>query len=108
MKPHIWILAGSGLGLTAYFIFNRRSPECAPAADGLEATATRAILWGRKKRVSGAGRYAAGKLKEGIGKVIGDDALVGEGIVDQVAGAVKHTAGEVAGAAGEAIHNVNR
>ncbi len=56
--------------------------------------------------MSGAGKYAVGKVKERIGRVIDDHPLVGEGIVDQAAGAVKHTAGKVAGTVGEAIADV--
>lgn len=107
MKPHIWILAGAGLGLTVYLVINRRSLGRSPASGSLEATATRATRWGRLQRFSGVGRNTSGKVKKSIGKVTGHDALVGEGILDQAAGAVKHSAGEAAEVAAQVIHDVN-
>jgi hypothetical protein len=41
-----------------------------------------------------------GKLKEGVGRATGDDQLAGEGLVDQIAGAVKDTAGQAPQALG--------
>jgi uncharacterized protein YjbJ (UPF0337 family) len=49
-----------------------------------------------------------GKFKEGVGRVTGDDQLTGEGVVDQLAGAVKDTAGQAAQALGTTIHELNR
>ncbi len=104
MKSCGWIFAGLGIGVSAYILFARR-PD---VRDGMKAAAGRTRLWGRQQRFSGAVRYGTGKLKRGIGQIAGNDALVGEGMVDQVAGAVKYTVGKVAGTVGETLHDVNR
>jgi uncharacterized protein YjbJ (UPF0337 family) len=54
------------------------------------------------------GSTVAGKVKQGVGRVLGDDDLAGEGVLDQAVGAVKDTAGDVAQAAGQTIHDLNR
>jgi uncharacterized protein YjbJ (UPF0337 family) len=48
-----------------------------------------------------------GRAREGLGRVLGDDDLVGEGVVDQAAGAVKDKVGNAAHAVGETIHDLN-
>ncbi len=107
MKLRVWILAGLGLGLAAYIVLSRRGSHDTAETDGVESAGDRVGFWGRKQRVAGAGKYAAGKLKEGIGKVVGDDTLVAEGVVDQVEGAMQHTAGEAASSVGKVIHDLN-
>ncbi|MGC1968600.1 MAG: CsbD family protein [Candidatus Acidiferrales bacterium] len=61
-----------------------------------------------RQRVTGAGSRLAGKLKEGVGRMTGDDSLAGDGIVDQASGVAKNAAGNVAQALGETIHDLNR
>ena len=46
--------------------------------------------------------------KRVLGRATGNDQLAGEGAADQLAGAVKDTAGKVAQAAGQTIHDLNR
>jgi len=58
--------------------------------------------------LGGAARGLAGKVKEGVGRAAGDDQLADEGVADQVVGNVKDTAGKVAHAVGETIHDLNR
>ena len=74
----------------------------------MEYAAGRAALWGSKQRISGIGGGLAGKLKEGIGRATGNEQLAGDGVTDQLAGAVKETAGKAAQVAGQTIHDFNR
>ncbi len=45
------------------------------------------------KRVKGAAKNVGGKIKEGAGKVLGDEKLKREGQADQVTGKVENTVG---------------
>lgn len=107
MKQLPWIIAGLGLGFAAYVVLNRPYPQYATGSDELDNAAARAGLWGTKQRFSGAGRNLAGRVKEGVGRVTGDDQLTGEGITDQIAGALKDTAGSTAQVVSNTIHAVN-
>lgn len=108
MKGFTWLIAGVGLAIAAYIVLNQPGPRYATGDDDVEDAAGRTSLWGSKQRLSGTGGRLAGRLKEGLGRATGDDRLAGEGVADQVAGAVKDTAGKVAQAAGETIHDLNR
>jgi uncharacterized protein YjbJ (UPF0337 family) len=108
MRALTWVIAGIGVGVAAYVVLNQPGPQYATGDDDVEYAAGRSTLWGSKQRLSGTGRGVAGKVKEGMGRVTGDDQLAGEGVADQVAGAVKDTAGSVAQAAGQTIHELNR
>jgi uncharacterized protein YjbJ (UPF0337 family) len=44
-------------------------------------------------RVKGAARNVGGKVKEGIGRAVGDEKLKREGQADQVTGKVENTVG---------------
>jgi uncharacterized protein YjbJ (UPF0337 family) len=46
-------------------------------------------------RVEGAGRKAAGQVKETTGKVMGDRSLQAKGAVEKAAGSVQNAAGKV-------------
>jgi uncharacterized protein YjbJ (UPF0337 family) len=46
-----------------------------------------------KDRIEGAGKQIKGSVKEGIGKVTGDEKLKGEGKADKVEGKVQNTVG---------------
>jgi uncharacterized protein YjbJ (UPF0337 family) len=108
MKRTPWILAGIGLGAAiTYLLFNQPSPQCQTVSDTIEDAAGKTFGWGTKQRVSGQGINLAGKIKEGLGRVTGNDHLAREGVVDQFAGKVKDRAGQLAHAAGETIHNLN-
>ena len=48
-----------------------------------------------KDRVKGSATNLGGKLKEGAGKVTGDEKLKSEGVVDQVKGKVQNAAGGI-------------
>ncbi len=108
MKAFPWILAGIGVGVAAYVVLNQPGPQSATGNDDVEEAAGRTTLWGSKQRLYGTGGNLAGKLKEGVGRITGDDQLADEGVADQVVGAVKDTAGRVAQAAGQTIHDLNR
>ena len=108
MKVLAWLMAGVGAGIAAYIILNQPGPRYATGDGDVEYGADRAALWGSKQRVYGAGTGLAGKVKEGIGRITGDDQLAVEGVVDQAAGAVKDTAGKVAQAVGQTVHDLNR
>ncbi len=108
MKALTWVIAGVSAGIAAYIVLNQPGPRYATGDDDVEYAAGRATLWGSKQRVSGIGGGLAGKLKEGLGRATGNDQLAGEGVTDQIAGAVKETAGKAAQAAGQTIHDLNR
>jgi uncharacterized protein YjbJ (UPF0337 family) len=109
MKSLSWIVAGVGAGaLLAYVILNQPRLQADTGWDSVENTAGRTFGWGSKTRLSGAGTNVAGKLKEGVGRVLGDNNLAGEGAADQAVGSVKNAVGKVAQAAGKTIHDLNR
>jgi uncharacterized protein YjbJ (UPF0337 family) len=108
MKALTWVIAGVGAGIAAYIILNQPGPRHSTGDGDVEYAADRATLWGSKQRLYGTGSGVAGKVKESIGRITGDDQLAGEGVVDQVAGAVKDTAGKAAQAVGQTVHDLNR
>ncbi len=57
-------------------------------------------------RVEGAWDKTKGAVKEGIGKVTGDEKLQAEGMADTAKGAAKSTVGGVADAARDAADKV--
>jgi uncharacterized protein YjbJ (UPF0337 family) len=107
MKALPWILAGIGVGFVLAYV-TLSEPQTETGWDSAENAADRAWRWGSKARLSGAGRNAAGRFKEGVGRVLGDNDLADEGVADQFVGTVKSEAGELAQAVGETIHNLNR
>jgi uncharacterized protein YjbJ (UPF0337 family) len=107
MKALPWILAGIGVGFVLAYV-TLSEPQTETGWDSAENAADRAWRWGSKSRLSGAGRNAAGRFKEGVGRVLGDNDLADEGVADQFVGTVKSEAGELAQAVGETIHNLNR
>jgi uncharacterized protein YjbJ (UPF0337 family) len=108
MKVLPWIIAGAGVGLTVtYLVLNEPNPQSDTGWDSVENAADRTWRWGSRSRFSGASKQVAGKVKEGMGRILGDDDLTDEGIGDQAVGAVKDAAGKVAHAASETIHDLN-
>jgi uncharacterized protein YjbJ (UPF0337 family) len=108
MKRLAWVIAGVSVAFAAYIVLNHPGPEYMSEKDDVDDAADRTTLWGSKQRLSGAGGRLVGSVKEGLGRVTGNDQLAGEGVADQLAGAVKDTAGKVAQAAGDTIHQLNR
>jgi uncharacterized protein YjbJ (UPF0337 family) len=107
MKRQMWIPLALGIVAT-YIILDRRAARYAADYDELEAAADRTDLWGSKQRIAGAGRDLLGRLKEGVGRITGNDDLAVRGVVDQVAGAAQDTAGKAANAASDTIREFNR
>ncbi len=108
MKALPWIIAGVGLGLAVYFVSNQPGPQYATGNDDVEDAASKTSLWGSKQRLTGQGGGLVGKLKQGVGQATGNDKLAGEGVVDQVVGTVKDTAGQAAHAVAKTVHDLNR
>ncbi|WP_407523021.1 CsbD family protein [Methylobacterium oryzisoli] len=48
-----------------------------------------------KDRVEGSATNIGGKIKEGAGKMTGDEKLKGEGIADQVKGSIQNAVGSI-------------
>jgi uncharacterized protein YjbJ (UPF0337 family) len=108
MKSLPWIVAGVGIGsVLAYLVLHGTSPQAETGWDSVENAANRTADWGGRTRLASLGDSAAGKLKHGLGRVIGDDDLAGEGVLQQAAGAVKNAAGDLAQAAGQTLHDIN-
>ena len=107
MKGLAWILAGIGVGFVLAYV-TLSEPQTETGWDSAENAAERAWRWGSKARLSGAGRNTAGRFKEGIGRVLGDNDLADEGVADQFVGTVKSEAGALAQAVGETIHDLSR
>ena len=108
MKNLGWIIGGASLALAVYVILNAPAPAFADGYDGVDNAGDRAGLWGAKQRFKGAGSSVLGKLKEGAGRVTGNESLAGEGVADQAAGGLKDAVGNVAQAAGQTLHDLNR
>jgi uncharacterized protein YjbJ (UPF0337 family) len=108
MRALPWIIAGVGIGVVAtYLILNEPGIQSASGWGSVENAADRTWRWGSRSRLAGAGANVAGKLKEGVGRALGDDDLTDEGVVDQTIGAAKDAAGKVAHAAGATLHELN-
>ncbi len=108
MKPLAWIIAAAGACIAAYILINQPGPQYATGDDDVEYAAGRTTLWGSKQRITGSAGSLAGQLKEGIGRATGNDQIANEGAADQVVGALRDTAGKVAQAAGQTVHDLNR
>lgn len=109
MKPIHWIFAGVGVGAAVTFLlFYEPSLQHETGYGSVEDAANRAWSWGTKKRFGAGADSLIGRAKEGAGRLMGDDDLTDEGVVDQAVGAVKDTAGKLGHAVGETIHDLNR
>jgi uncharacterized protein YjbJ (UPF0337 family) len=108
MKALPWIVAGIGVGLLAYIAFTNRELWYVIESDGVEKAARRAFGWGTRQRAAGTGGQVIGKLKEGLGRLSGNDDLAARGLADQIGGAAMGAVGSVAQAAAETMHELNR
>lgn len=59
-------------------------------------------------RVEGAARNVGGKIKEGVGKAVGDEKLKREGQVDQVKGRAENAIGGIKDATREKLDRKDR
>jgi uncharacterized protein YjbJ (UPF0337 family) len=109
MRALPWIIAGVGIGLgVTILLFNESEPDYATGYDGVERAARKTFGWGTKKQAEGKVGSFAGAIKEGVGRLTGDDEMAGEGAVDRAVGNVKDAAGQLGHAIGETIHDLNR
>jgi uncharacterized protein YjbJ (UPF0337 family) len=113
MKGLPWMIAGIGLGVgIAFLVFAEQEPSYgsgyAPGYDGVERAARKTYGWGTKARVKGTVESVAGAVKEGVGRLTGNDDLTSEGLVERTVGDLKDAAGTVGHAVGETIHDLNR
>jgi uncharacterized protein YjbJ (UPF0337 family) len=109
MRALPWIIAGVGIGVgVTILLFNDAEPNYATGYDGVESAARKTFGWGTKQRAQGKVGAFAGAIKEGVGRITGDDQMAGEGATDQVVGNVKDAAGHLGHAVAETIHDLNR
>jgi uncharacterized protein YjbJ (UPF0337 family) len=109
MRALPWILVGVGIGavITAVF-FSEPEAEYATGYDSVEDAARKTFGWGTKTRVKGSVQSAKGAVKEGVGRIIGDDQMASEGSAERAVGNIKDAAGTLGHAIGETIHDLNR
>ena len=110
MRVFPWIVAGIGIGLgaTLLLLLNEPEAEYATGYDGVEDAARKTFRWGTKSRAKGTAESVVGAVKEGVGRITGDEQLAGEGAAERVAGDVKDAAGTAGQAVGQTIHDLNR
>ena len=109
MRASNLLLAGIGVGaILTYALFYEPTLRQETGFDGMEDAANKAWRWGTKKRFGAGADTLVGRVKEGVGRVTGDDALASEGMADKALGVVKDTAGRWGHAVGETIHDLNR
>jgi uncharacterized protein YjbJ (UPF0337 family) len=108
MKAIPWIIAAAGIGAAAYFISTAPAPEYATGSDTIEDAANATGNWGSKTRMRGAGGKFIGKAKQAVGNITGNDRLAAEGAGEHAAGSAANAVGEVAQAAGQTLHDLNR
>ena len=105
-----WLLAGGAIGaaIAVLVLKGESEPEYATGYDGIEEGAAKTYGWGVKQRAAGKAGSVVGAVKEGFGKLTGDEDLEAEGAVDRFAGKVRDKVGEVGTAVGQTIHDLNR
>jgi uncharacterized protein YjbJ (UPF0337 family) len=109
MKPIHWIFATVTIGAAITLLyFYQPSLQHETGVDGFEDAANKVWKWGSKARVAGSGDSILGRVKEGIGRVTGNNGLASEGVFDQAAGEVKDAAGQLGHTAGKTIHDLNQ
>jgi uncharacterized protein YjbJ (UPF0337 family) len=112
MKALPWIIAGMGVGVGLTLVMLNEQvgpqPEYATGSDSVERAARKTFGWGTKRRAEGKAGSVVGAIKEGIGRVTGNDQMTNEGAADRVVGNVKDAAGQLGNAVGETIHDLNR
>ena len=56
-----------------------------------------------KEGIEGATQKGVGAVKEGLGKAVGNDKLIAEGVADKIAGSAKEAVGKVK----DAVHKAS-
>lgn len=105
MKRHTWIPLAIGIVAT-YIVLDRRAARYAAEYDDLDSAADTAANWGSKQRIAGTGRSLLGRLKQGFGRITGNDSLVEEGVLDQIAGDLQNTSGKAAHGISDTVHDL--
>jgi uncharacterized protein YjbJ (UPF0337 family) len=100
-----WILGLACLGTAGFILWNDIAERNAQPVDGWDQASARVGAWGTGKRVTGIGGQIGGKIKQGVGYIADDRELQGEGVVDEVVGKVKDTAGKAAHAVSDAMQD---
>lgn len=110
MKAIPWIVAGIGIGVGVTLLVKLmdEQPEYATGYDGVERAARKTFGWGTKARAKGKVESIAGAVKEGVGRITGNDDLAGEGSVQRAAGNIADAAGTVGQGVAQTIHDLNR
>lgn len=114
MSKSIYLLVGAAAGAAATYLYLNPPVGLPPVSTGDDVSdafgkaTARATSWGAEQRVSGTGNQVLGKVKQGLGDVVGDDKLANEGVFDQAKGAVKDAAGQAAHTAVDAIQELKR
>src|SRR5580698_5932463 len=109
MKALPWIAAGIGIGIgVTFLLFSEPEPAYDTGYDSVERAARKTFGWGTKKRAEGKAGSVAGAVKEGLGRITGDQQMEDEGTAQRFVGNVKDAAGEFGHAAAQTIHDLNR
>ncbi len=103
MSKFMWILGATCLGVAGYLFFTDSLGTQGGSGDELDELGERVGNWGTKNRITGTGGQLGGKLKQGVGKLTGDEDLQGEGMLDEGIGTVKDAAGKAAHAVRDAV-----
>lgn len=107
MKIFPWLIAGLAVGAAVAVVAMMYDEQTFADSDA-EHAANNIGAWGAKQRFTGAGSSMAGKVKQAVGDVTGNNDLQAEGIGDQIVGGVKDAAGKAASAVSETIHDFHR
>jgi uncharacterized protein YjbJ (UPF0337 family) len=101
---------GIGVGVTILLLGGEfgSQPEYATGSDGVERAARKTFGWGTKRRAEGKMGLVAGAIKEGVGRLTGNQQMADEGAADRFVGDVKDAAGKVGHAVAETIHDLNK
>jgi uncharacterized protein YjbJ (UPF0337 family) len=108
MNKFMWILGATCLGAAAYVLFSDQLATGARQGYGANDLGSDVGQWGTKQRVKGSGGVLGGKLKQGFGKLTGDDQTESEGYADEVGGRLKDAAGQAAHAVSDTIAELNK
>jgi uncharacterized protein YjbJ (UPF0337 family) len=109
MRASRLLLAGIGVGAAlTYALFYESTLQQEAEFDGVEDSANKMRGWGTRQRFGGGVDTLVGRMKEGVGRIAGDDDLADEGVGDQVVGAAKDTVGRWSQAAGRSVQDLGR
>ncbi len=114
MNKFVLFLGVALAGTAAYVLLSsERGPQFAegPAddlSDAVDDFSDEVQSWGTRKRVGGVGNVLGGRVKQGVGRLTGNDDLEGEGLADAAVGHIKNAAGQAAQFVSEAAQDLKR